>query len=1456
MRNIYSYLFFLGIFLFTSNIVRAQIRGTNSLIISDGGNYVSDAPIDWNRKTSHFQLFYPSNVLNIPKGASIQGVSFRYSTSTEDLGEGGDIKIRLNETTDGFEDITGLKDNQAFQICYAGAHLLKKTDGYQDVSYTFSTPFTYNGDCLIIDVSNEDSPREKQTSNLRFRLSNMISDAWYYSDENTYVRTGIPDIIIQYTYNGSAPILYIPFSSRSLNFGVIPVNETKTLSVPAYNGGNQQLNVKAQSGVFSLKEASIAASSNDNLSVLFNPTKKGSFKEIMTVQSDGGVAKLSLVGTTYRPNKAQNTAVLSKDKSLQNYNFNSSIEELSISGEMTENDWRYLNQHFLKLRYLDLSEVIYYADDFPSRTYTTCNLNTLERLSLPMNIKDVRDEAFFSRLIQLQQIILPVALRGFSSSLNSCKLLTSIISLAPDAPSVNSDYISNIQTVYVPESSIEAYKKQYPYYNKKVEVIDDDILNGVKKKITSLDFIGDDNYSLSLIDYHQEKKHTQLFFPKEMLNLPVGTTIDALTFYYSIHNNGQINVENGHFNISITEIDEGFDITEAVQSSKFTSFYGGSDLLDFSNEAVQTINYKGTPFTYNGKCLVLDIVSTPSSQLGQDAYCWISCLGNDFENLTCLMISDEHSYPIDQKPNISFSFTTNKEDPILFVGGNMQNLDVGYAPVNGSSAISYLPVQNLGTSNLTISALSNNNQFRLNAPVIIPAYSIGLVGIVFEPNSKGFINEKVKLVSNGGETILRLSGTTYRQVPYWHDVTVSEDYDLNQYFSEHQLNRDTITALSITGTLSNNDWSLITYNLPALRYLDLSTATIPMSFDSYSFRYPEKLERIALPLNIQKRPDFNRFNNLRYLIYPSSTKEFYFDAFSNCSYLTSIILFASTPPRVYNNNQSNDIATIYVPETSVEKYEQQSNWTYNGSSTNRREILPITDDILGGDLLPSNNVIKITNDRVYTSGNYPKGSPNIQLSPTYTTSSSTASLQIEENTPIQVDTLLLSYDLGYCSWESDHSAYSSFINNSTEAKLNKVLLHYKVSESQTWRFLTFPFDVNLSDIRINKDSHASFVFRRYDGNERANNGVKYSWEEGYNGGNWINLDARDILYSKIGYIFQSNDVIDSLLFISVDQKVGQQFLEYNNSDQEIPLENHQSVNEVDKSWNLTGNPYSSFFNLRYMEYPAPIIVWDNGNYIALSTRDDDYALRPLEAFFTQKPDEVSSIVFRKEGRQINGMIQQTFTSLRSSSSRQVFNLRLNQGEFTDRSRVVFNPDAKLSYELNCDAFKMRSSNLQMPQLYSLDQSGVEYAINERPVDKGVVLLGFYVGTEETYTLSLGASSNVQTIILYDKKLNKQTDLSQTDYTFHSEQGTFNDRFELRLSSATSTDIIIDKSYLVYAAAGNLVVEAPVNTEVSIYTVSGILLHRENMHETIWQYPLKAGIYFIRTGKNSHKVVIH
>ena len=66
-----------------------------------------------------------------------------------------------------------------------------------------------------------------------------------------------------------------------------------------------------------------------------------------------------------------------------------------------------------------------------------------------------------------------------------------------------------------------------------------------------------------------------------------------------------------------------------------------------------------------------------------------------------------------------------------------------------------------------------------------------------------------------------------------------------------------------------------------------------------------------------------------------------------------------------------------------------------------------------------------------------------------------------------------------------------------------------------------------------------------------------------------------------------------------------------------------------------GNPFPSFFNIHYIEYNAPIVVWNGDGYIALSVKDDDYALRPLEAFFTQKRMRKSDLLFSPlDGRSI------------------------------------------------------------------------------------------------------------------------------------------------------------------------------------------------------------------------------
>ena len=309
----------------------------------------------------------------------------------------------------------------------------------------------------------------------------------------------------------------------------------------------------------------------------------------------------------------------------------------------------------------------------------------------------------------------------------------------------------------------------------------------------------------------------------------------------------------------------------------------------------------------------------------------------------------------------------------------------------------------------------------------------------------------------------------------------------------------------------------------------------------------------------------------------------------------------------------------------------------------------------------------------------------------------------------------------------------------------------------------------------------------------------------------------------------------------------------------VSLDTYASNRIEDQSWNLVGNPFPSFFNIHYIEYNAPIVVWNGDGYIALSVKDDDYALRPLEAFFTQKPDEKSDLLFQPAGRQINSYIADQ-GNLRSSSfsSRRIINLVLKGDTYTDKSRVVINPEARIEYELTCDAVKWMSPKAEIPQLYSLDGSDRRYAINERPEGSGRIALGVYIGKVGTYELALPEGINGQSIILKDKYLNKEVDLSLKNYSFQAEEGTFNDRFELLLSSGvvTGTEAPEDQQGMAYAQDGNLVVEALAGTPVTVYSYTGVPLINHTMNQSRWITSLSTGFYLVRIGDHTYKVIMH
>lgn len=339
-----------------------------------------------------------------------------------------------------------------------------------------------------------------------------------------------------------------------------------------------------------------------------------------------------------------------------------------------------------------------------------------------------------------------------------------------------------------------------------------------------------------------------------------------------------------------------------------------------------------------------------------------------------------------------------------------------------------------------------------------------------------------------------------------------------------------------------------------------------------------------------------------------------------------------------------------------------------------------------------------------------------------------------------------------------------------------------------WQFVTFPFDVKVSDI-VPESENTSWVVRGHSGAMRA---------AGKNDSVWVNLKADDVLEAGKGYImhcYDPNNGVDypasELVKFRVSPlttTVNRQLL-FASGDRTLPLEENLSEFEHNRSWNLIGNPYPSFYDTRFMEFGAPFMVWNScaQNYYAYNPADDAYILSPGEALFVQRPVDQKDITFLKDGRQIDQyartLIDET-TQARARGKegvqRSVFNLTLSGENTSDRTRVVLNDEASMTYEMNKDAAKFASTVPTVAQIYSWNGES-RYAINERPTGSGIVNLGVHCGTKGTYTIALANVVDGQ-VILEDKLMNISTEITaDKGYSFEAEAGDDDSRFVLHIT---------------------------------------------------------------------------
>ena len=618
-----------------------------------------------------------------------------------------------------------------------------------------------------------------------------------------------------------------------------------------------------------------------------------------------------------------------------------------------------------------------------------------------------------------------------------------------------------------------------------------------------------------------------------------------------------------------------------------------------------------------------------------------------------------------------------------------------------------------------------------------------------------------------------------------------------------------------TVVLPPNLTSLSSYSFEdcnSLRYIVMPNTLTEVP--DYAFRSCDNLDDIQFPRNLQRigKYAFADCTNLRNVDIPGLVTEIGDYAFKNCN-VQSVYSYLFDPFTIGQNTFSpyaNANATLYIPnvEDTEMKYLYDTQWSQFLNRVRMDKDFEYNDFYAKGDVIIGDNDDPLNGD------------PNANLEPG-------SGLIVEEGENGQ--------SLGTVTITGEPGDWASIIAG-CNLHVDSLRLIIKV-QGKCWNFYGFPFNIPIADIK----SEGKYVIYEYDGKTRA--------EKDTTG--WKRLPKEQThLYPGHGYIF--NFSVSGELSITIPAPNFCNLLE------KIMLHFYPAVKDNNKSWNYAANPFFAYYSLNDLNFSGPITFWDvqKKTYRSYRPGDDDYYLSPYEGFFLQNETEADfELTFdktktktkkQKEEAKANGA-HKPARKAAAETQREIINLTLLSDDFSDDTRIVINPAAQITYDLGMDAQKFFSTD-NVPQLYSFDADQLPCAINERPIDNGVVNLGMKLPTSGLYTLR--ATRMDKNLFLLDREMNVLHSFNDGDYTFSASAGAIPARFALveHYDAPTAVEQISDSN--IEQTPDGLYIHG--TADIQIYTMTGIELYSGTYSGAI---DLPTGVYTLVCNGKPAKVVI-